>query len=250
MIIKFSFIRLSIIFLLVIFFPLAQNQWLNLYLFDTNNFSYYKYLYFLSGLICPFLVSLNSINKFTYYKFNNNYINRSYIKGKTLLIAIFISLFALSTLITNYIFLNFEFFYKILIANKYNFTIDISRHILIIVIISIFLIFRKTRPYLKKFLLLNFFMISIFIWYLQLKNVLIDNTYLITNYLKIENINIINILAILVIELFYYLWSYISYGSNLSDWKAPVISKSDFTNILRIVVFYLFIILYYSILEN
>ena len=248
MIIKFSFVRLSIICLLVILLPLAQNQWLNLYLYDYNNLNFYKFLYYLSGLICPLLVSLNSINEFTYYKFINKNLKQIYVKGKTLLITSFFSLIILSTLISNYIFINYELFYKILISSRYTFSLDIYKQILLIILISIFLIFRKTRFYLKKFILFNFLMISIFIWHLQINNVLIDSNYLITNYIGIENLNIINILIILVIELFYYLWSYISHGSNLSDWIVPLTSKKDFTNFLKIIIFYFFIILYYSIL--
>ena len=70
LIIKFSLLRLSIIILLVILFPLVQKQWLNLYLFDINNLSIYKLLYYLSGLFVPVLVIINSLNKFTYYQFN------------------------------------------------------------------------------------------------------------------------------------------------------------------------------------
>ena len=250
MIIKFSFVRVSIICLLVILLPLAQNQWLNLYLYDYNNLNFYKFLYYLSGLICPLLVSLNSINEYTYYKFNNKNLKQIYVKGKALLIITFFSLIILSTLISNYIFINFELFYKILISSRYNFTIDIYKQIFLIILISTFLIFRKTRFYLKKFILCNFLMISIFIWYLQINNVLIDKTYLIANYLKIENLNIVNILIILVIELLYYLWSYISYGSNLSDWIVPLTTKKDYTNFLKIIIFYFFIILYYSMLAK
>ena len=86
MIIKFSLLRLSIIILLVILFPLVQKQWLNLYLFDINNLSIYKILYYLSGLFVPILVIINSLNKFTYYKFNFHKKNSNYsdISGKSL----------------------------------------------------------------------------------------------------------------------------------------------------------------------
>ena len=87
MIIKFSLLRLSIIISLVILFPLVQKQWLNLYLFDINNLSIYKLLYYLSGLIVPILVIINSLNNFTYYKFNfykknnNNFISNNFSIG-------------------------------------------------------------------------------------------------------------------------------------------------------------------------
>ena len=81
--------RLTIFVLLVILFPLVQNQWLNLYLFDINNFTIYKLLYYLSGLIFPILVFKNSLNKFTYYKFLNNKIkNYHRISGKSLFLSL------------------------------------------------------------------------------------------------------------------------------------------------------------------
>ena len=249
MIINFSLVRLSIIFLLVILLPLIQNQWLNLYLFDTNNFSLYKILYSLSGLLCPLLVCVNSINKFTYYKFSkSNIINRIKIKGKSLLITALIPLITLSTIISNYIFINFDLFFKLFISNNYIFSIDIDKQLIFILIISILLIFRKTRLFMKKFILFNFFMISIFIWYSQLNNILINETFFINNFLYFRNTNFINILIFLSIETVYYLWSYISYRTNLSDWIVPIPTKNDISQILKILIFYLLIIFYYSIL--
>ena len=249
MIINFSLVRLSIIFLLVILLPLIQNQWLNLYLFDTNNFSLYKILYSLSGLLCPFLVCVNSINKFTYYKFSkSDIINRIKIKGKSLLITVLIPLITLSTIISNYIFINFDLFFKLFISNNYLFSIDIDKQLIFILIISILLIFRKTRLFMKKFILFNFFMISIFIWYSQFNNILINETFFINNFLYFRNTNFINILIFLSIETVYYLWSYISYRTNLSDWIVPIPTKNDITQILKILIFYLLIIFYYSIL--
>ena len=146
MIIKFSLLRLSIIILLVILFPLVQKQWLNLYLFDINNLSIYKILYYLSGLIVPILVIINSLNKFTYYKFNflkkKNY--KSDISGKSLFL-ITLSISALiSILISRYIFINLKIFLNLIMSNnEYLVQFDIDKQILFFVIISIFLILKK-----------------------------------------------------------------------------------------------------------
>ena len=141
MIIKFSLLRLSIIILLVILFPLVQKQWLNLYLFDINNLSIYKLLYYLSGLIVPILVIINSLNKFTYYKFNffkkNNF--KYYISGKSLFIITLVILSILSILISNYIFINLKIILNLLMSNnEYLVQYDIDKQILFVVIISIF----------------------------------------------------------------------------------------------------------------
>ena len=248
MIIRFSLPRLSIVFSLVIILPLLQNQWHNLSQFENTTLSFYRFLYYLSGLICPLLVCLNSINKFTHYKFDKKS-GKNTITGKFLLIITLILLLTLSILISNYIYFNFELFYKILINNKHLFTFDFNKIIFFILTISILLIFKITRSFLKKLILINFFMISIFIWYSQINNLLIEENLLLTKFWNIENINYINILFLLVIESFYYLWSYISYNSNLSDWIVVNPSKRDLANIIKIIIFYLFIFIYYSIMD-
>ncbi len=249
MIIKFSLIRLSIIFLLVILFPLVQNQWLNLYLFNINNFTIYKGLYYLSGLIVPIFVIINSLKNFTYYKFNYNNKNRNnYISGKLLLLIAAIILSSLSILISQYIFINSNIIFNFFISNnEYLEQFDIDKQILFVMIFSIFLIFNKTKFIIKKIVLANFLLFSIIIWFSQINNSFFND--LIPPYIsKFGNINFINIAFLLAIETVFYLWSYISYGSYLSDWNVPKISKNDFSPILNIVMVYLSIFLYYSIL--
>ena len=250
MIIKFSLLRLSIITLLLILFPLVQKQWLNLYLFDINNLSIYKLLYYLSGLIVPILVIINSLNKFTYYKFNfhkkNN--NNFDISGKFLFLITLVILSILSILISNYIFINLKIILNLLISNnEYLVQFDIDKKILFVVIISIFLIFKKTKFLLKKITLINFFIFSIIIWYSQINNSYFNDV--IPSYMfKFENINFVNIVFLLAIETVFYLWSYISYNSYLSDWNVPKPHMKEITPILNIIMFYLLVILYYSIL--
>ena len=250
MIIKFSPLRLSIIILLVILFPLVQKQWLNLYLFDINNLSIYKLLYYLSGLIVPILVIINSLDKFTYYKFNfhkkNN--NNFDISGKFLFLITLVILSILSILISNYIFINLKIILNLLISNnEYLVQFDIDKKILFVVIISIFLIFKKTKFLLKKITLINFFIFSIINWYSQINNSSLNDV--IPFYIfKFGNINFVNIVFLLAIETMFYLWSYISYNSYLSDWNVPKPHMKEITPILNIIMFYLLVILYYSIL--
>ena len=250
MIINFSLVRLFIIFLLVILFPLVQKQWLNLYLFNINNFTIYKFLYYLSGLIVPILVIINSLNKFTYYNFNyhSNKNNTNNISGRSLLLITIILSTTLSILISHYIFLNLRILLNFFLSNnEYLFKFDIDKQILFAVIISTFLIFKKTKLLLKKIILANFFIFSIITWYLQISNSFsID---IVPYYIFIfGNINFLNVAFLLAIETIFYLWSYISYSSNLSDWKVPKLYKKEILPILNIAIFYLFIILYYSIL--
>jgi len=250
LIIKFSLLRLSIITLLLILFPLVQKQWLNLYLFDINNLSIYKLLYYLSGLIVPILVIINSLDKFTYYKFNfhkkNN--NNFDISGKFLFLITLVILSILSILISNYIFINLKIILNLLISNnEYLVQFDIDKKILFVVIISIFLIFKKTKFLLKKITLINFFIFSIINWYSQINNSSLNDV--IPFYIfKFGNINFVNIVFLLAIETMFYLWSYISYNSYLSDWNVPKPHMKEITPILNIIMFYLLVILYYSIL--
>ncbi len=251
MIIKFSLVRLSIIFLLVVLFPLVQNQWLNLYLFDVDKFTIYKLLYYLSGLLCPFLVCINSLKKFTYYKFNNSKIKNNYreISGKLLLIITVILSIALSTLITTYIFTNLRTFLNVFTSyNNDIFNFEFDKEILYILVISILLIFSRTKLLLKKIILINYFIFSMIIWYSQVNKILINDSIVINNIFKIDNINFINIFLLLSIETIYYLWSYISYSSNLSDWRVKIPCRKEITPVINIMIFYLLIIIYYSIL--
>ena len=235
--------------LLVLLFPLVQKQWLNLYLFDINNFTIYKILYYLSGLIVPTVVIINSLNKFSFYKFDNHKTKNSfYISGKLLFLITSFILIIFSFIISSYIIINLKIFLDLFIDNnQFLVQLDNDKQILTVIVISILLIFEKTKLFLKKVLLINFFIFSIIIWYSQFNNsLLIDIVPF--HIFKFKNINFININFLLAIEIIFYLWSYISYGSFLSDWRVPVPYKKEVSPILYILIFYLLIILYYSIL--
>ena len=253
MIIKSNLVRICILSTLVILFPLVQNQWLNLYLFDKNSFTIFKLLYYLSGLLIPILVCINSLNNFTFYKFSNNKKNNNLvISGKSLLIITFIALITLSTLILSYFIINFKLYFSLIISdNNYLINFDFNKYILYVGIISILLLFKKVKLIIKRITLINFFMISIIIWYLKINNILFENIFLLNNLLKFENINYISIIILLCIEIIYYIWSYISYSSYLSDWKMPLPNLNlVFLHCFNIIYFYLMIILYYSILSS
>ncbi len=248
MIIKNILVRISIIFILVIVFPLVQKQWLNLYLFDINNFSVYKILYYLSGLICPTLVIINSLNQFTFYKFNKKNITNIDISGISLLLISSSILIILSALISTYIFINLRILINLFINdNNFLVHVEIDKQILFVVITSIFLLFKKSKVLMKKVSLINFLITSIIIWYIEINNIILNNAFFI-DFLKFENKNFFNILFILSIEIFYYLWSYISYGTYLSDWILPRPDKKEVSYTLNIIIFYFLVIIYYSIL--
>ena len=105
----------------------------------------------------------------------------------------------------------------------------------------------KNKFIIKKITLTNFFIISIISWYSQINNFSLKEV--IPFYiLKFGNINFLNIVFLLAIEIMFYLWSYISYNTYLSDWKVPKPYAKEAKPIIYILLFYLLIILYYSIL--
>ena len=239
-----------LIFPLLIFFilPFVQKQWFNLYLFNINNVSIYLILYYISGIICPSLISLNSLNYFTNYSFKKNKINsKNIIKGKNLLFIVVINLIFLSYLITNYFYINFNLLTNLFIEGIKFQQLNIFQHIFFILFIGILLIFKKSRIFVKKMILVNFVIISFFIWYIQINSIKIDDQFYIYKFIVLENINVINILFLFFIELLYFLWSFVSYKTNLSDWLVSIPKKSDMLPVFNILIFYFFIIFYYSL---
>ena len=248
MILNFPLLRLSLILLFVFLFPFIQKQWFNLSLFNTNNFSFYSILYYLSGFVCPSLVSINSINKFTYYRFQNSSEKRL-IKGKKLLLLILFTLIPLSIIIANYFYINLNLFTEIFFIKSFPTQVKYSYINLFVVFIILTLIFRKSRFLLKKLIITNFFCFTLILWHAKLNNILIDNFFPSFEFLFINNIYFFNLTFLLIIELIYYFWSYISFKNNLSDWAVKVPSLSDFSPLIKILIFYMLAFLYYSILE-
>ena len=129
----------------------------------------------------------------------------------------------------------------------FEFNIFIDKQIIIVPIISILLIFKRTKLIIKKITLINYFIISVVNWYIRINNSLsTDLTQF--DISTFDNISIINIIILLVIEIFFYLWSYISYDSYLSDWRVPKPYRKEISPIFNFFIFYLLILLYYSIL--
>ena len=180
MIIKNNSTRLFVTFSFLLIIPFVQKQWLNLYLFNINDISFYSFLYYLSGTICPFLIGLNSLNNYTYYKFNKN-TRKKTIRGRTLLFLVTINLLFLSFLITEYLYINFDFICSLFLEGI-KLKPDIYQLSFFILLISILLIFKKSRLLFKKLVLINFILISFFIWFLQVNNINVDNQFHIYRY--------------------------------------------------------------------
>ena len=237
-------------FLLIL--PLVQKQWLNLYLFNIEEISFYSILYYLSGAICPSLICLNSLQNYTYYKFNNNRIfSKKTIKGKALLFLVSTNLIFLSYLIVDYIYINFDLLCNLFLEGINLQKPDIFQFSLFIFLISILLILKKSRLLFKKLILVNFILISFYLWYSQINNIIVDDQFYIYRYFglnELNELNLINVFILITIEISYFIWSFLSYKTNLSDWIVRTPQKRDIIPILNMFIFYFFIIIYYSIL--
>jgi len=238
---------ITLSFLLIL--PLVQKQWLNLYLFDINDISFYSILYYLSGIICPSLICLNSLKYYTNYSFSKNGIySKKSIKGKALFFLVIVNLIFLSYLIADYIYINFDLLCNIFLKRINLQKPDIFQFSLFIFLTSILLIFKKSRLLFKKLILVNFILISFYLWYFQINNINVDDQFYIYKYFGLNELNLINVFILIAIEISYFTWSYLSYKTNLSDWIVRIPQKRDIIPILNMFIFYFFIIIYYSIL--
>ena len=249
MIIKNNSTRLFVTLSFLLIIPFVQKQWFNLYLFNVNDISIYSILYYLSGTICPSFISLNSLNYYTYYKFNENKIySKKLIKGKSLFLLVAVNLIFLSYLITDYLYINFDILSNLIFEGINLYKPDLFQFCFFMSFVAILLIIRKTRVLIKKLILINFILISFNIWYLQINNISVDDQFRIYKYFGFNEVNLINVFILIAIEFFYFTWSYISYKTNLRDWIVQQPKKEDMTPFLNIFIFYFFIIIYYTIL--
>ena len=250
MIIKNNTTKLLVTLSFLLILPFVQKQWFNLYSLNINNISFYSILYYLSGAICPSLVYINSLNNYTYYNFTRDKIHSvKIIKGKRLLFLVAINLIFLSYFIAEYIYINFDLIFNLFLEGINLPKPDILQLSFFIFLISILLIFKKSRFLLKKLILVNFILISLYLWHLQIKNINVDDQFHIYRYFGFNDLNIINLFILIAIEISFFTWSFLSYRTNLSDWIVPIPQKGDLIPILNMLIFYFFIIIYYSILS-
>ena len=250
MIINFSYIQIFSIVILVSLFPFVQNQWLNLSLFEVSNISNYTYLFSLSGLFFPFLVNFYSINKFTFYRFQRLSNNKTiYLNSKYILLIVSFVLITLSVLVSEYIFLAFDYIIKIFLNNNQIYQLTIYQKFIIYILIGLISVINKTKYILKKFILLIFILFSSAIWYSYTTHIIFNqNLYADYKYLNYGNLNYVNIVFLSFIEIIYYAWSFISYKANLSDWMIPVPKVNEISPLIKIILFYMGIFFYYYIL--
>jgi hypothetical protein len=170
------------------------------------------------------------------------------IKGKRLLFLVALNLIFLSYLIADYIYINFDLIINLFLEGIKAPKPDIQQLSFFIFLISILLIFKKSKFLLKKIILVNFILISLYLWHLQINNIGINDQFHIYRYFGLDDLNLINLFILFSIEISFYTWSFLSYKTNLSDWIVHKPQKGDFIPFLNIFIFYFFIIIYYSLL--
>ena len=227
-----------------------QEQWLNIFLLNEFEFSYYSILYFLSGFLFPILVINNSLSNFFDYKINSNKYQSKKFKFYGYLVIV--TILILSTLIIRYFIFSVNYIIPQIDLNIY---FDIKLKILFLLIIMILLLINKTKRIIKRLLLFNYFIIcfvnwSTYFFKLQGIDILINKYSTNISFYEFNNVNLLNILYLFVFEIFYYLWSFITYQNNLSDWSLSYPERADFVPILRITIFYLGVLIYYLIFKR
>ena len=202
MIIKRNTTKLLVTLSFLVILPFVQKQWFNLYSLNINDISFYLIIYYLSGAICPSLVYLNSLKNYTYYNFSRDKIHSiKIIKGKRLLFLVAINLIFLSYLIADYIFINFDLTFNLFLEGINVLKPDITQLSFFIFLISILLIFKKSRFLLKKIILVNFILISLYLWHLQINNISVDDQFHIYRYFGLNNLNLINLFILWILSL-------------------------------------------------
>ena len=231
-------------------FPIVQDQWLNIFLLNKFEFSFYSILYFLSGFLFPIIVINNSLNNFFDYKFSSN--KYEFNKLRSIGYLVTFTLLILSILIIRYFIFSMNYIIPQIDFDVY---FDIKLKIFLLLIIMILLLINETKRILKKLILFNFFIISFINWSIYFMNLqgieIFINKYISDNNLyNFNNLNILNISYLFIIEIFYYLWSFITYQNNLSDWSITIPKRVDFIPLSKITIFYLGVLIYYFIFKR
>ena len=231
-------------------FPIVQDQWLNIYLLNQFEFSYYTVLYFLSGFLFPIVVINTSLSNFFDYKFNFN--KHQDKKFKFIGYLVIFNILILSILIIKYFIISINYIIPQIDLNIY---FDIKLKILLLLVVMVLLLINRTKRILKRLFLLNFFIICFVNWsiyFLNLQGIEFSiNKYISeNNYYEFNILNILNVFYLLLFEIFYYLWSFINYQNNLSDWNISYPKRSDFIPIIKIIIFHFGVLIYYFIFNH
>ena len=170
-----------------------QDQWLNIFLLNKFEFSFYSILYFLSGFLFPIVVINISLNDFFDYKFSSNKYESNKLRSIGYLVSF--TLLILSILVIRYFIFSIKYIIPQIELNSY---FDIKLKILLLLIVMILLLINKTKRIIKRLFLLIFFIVFLINWstyYLNLQGIetFISRYISDNNYYDLNNLNILNI---------------------------------------------------------
>ncbi len=192
----------------------------------------------MSGYLFPIILFFYSLNNFTEYHFNSNY-GKDLNKGfPNISYIIFSILLLFSTLITKY----YIYLFSKINNDIFNFFEFNNLQFIFILIFSVLLLIKKTKKRVKT-LYLIFYLINFSIYWtinsypLKISNTFFNESY-INKFLSSNlDFNYINIIFLFLLEILFFLWSLISYKTNLSDWYIPIPRKDELHPILNIFLF-------------
>ena len=205
----------------------------------------------MSGYLFPIILFFYSLKNFTDYQFNINNGNDLTKGFRYLSYIIFPILLILSTVIIKY----YAYLFSIINNQIFNLLKFTNLQLIFILIFSVLLLIKQTKKFIKK-LYLIYYLINFSIYWtinsypLNISNIFRNDQYI--NQFVANNLDFdyINIIYLFILEILYFLWSYVSYKNNLSDWHIPIPKRSDLSPLVNIFLFYFGLIVYFYIFKN
>ena len=205
----------------------------------------------MSGYLFPIILIFYSLNNFSDYQFIND--NGKEIKNcfRYISFIVFPVLLFFSTLITKY----FIYLFSIINNDSFNFLDFNKLQFIFILIFSFSLLIKKTKKKVKSLYLISYLINFSIYWTINTYSFNISNIFLNEKYINkfiSSNLdfNYINILFLFLLEILYFVWSYIAYKNNLSNWRIPKPRKNNLKPLVNIFLFYLGLFVYFNIFRN
>jgi len=205
----------------------------------------------LSGYLFPIILIFYSFNYFCDYQFIIN--NGKEIKNcfRYISFIVFPILLLFSILITKY----FIYLFSIINNDSFNFLAFNNLQFIFILIFSFLLLIKKTKKKVKSLYLIYYLINFSIYWTINTYPLNITNTFFnesyINNFISSNlDFNYINIIFLFLLEILYFIWSFIAHKNNLSDWRIPIPKKDHLYPLINIFLFYFGLIVYFYIFRN
>ena len=205
----------------------------------------------MSGYVFPLILIFYSFNNFSDYQFINN--NGNEIKScfRYISFIVFPILLFFSTLITKY----FIYLFSKIYNNSFDFLAFNNLQFIFILTFSFLLLIKKTKKKVKN-LYLIYYLINFSIYWtintypFNISNIFLNEKYINKFISSNLDFNYINIIFLFLLEILYFIWSFVAHKNNLSDWRIPIPSKSNLYPLVNIFLFYFGLVVYFYIFKN